>query len=91
MPVTAGTPITLTVTQFFGGLLAMIVAIIGGFWTVSSIQVGGLHDQIASIHDEIVPIRTAVTNLQGADKDSVIRLNESAEKLTGKLRMYPKI
>ena len=83
--ISAGTPVTLTVGQFLGGLATIAVTGIGAVWVVGEFQTGGMHDDMSSIRDDIKSIRTSIGNLQGADKDSVIRLDGTAEKLSAQI------
>jgi hypothetical protein len=78
MAITSGTPITLTAAQFFGGIVLLISGMGGVSWWASSAAMTGFEGHLSSM-------ATAVQNLQGADKDSVIRLDSTAEKLNTQL------
>jgi hypothetical protein len=73
MAITPRTPITMSAAQFFGGIVLLISGMGGVSWWATSAAMTGFEGHLTSMS-------AAVQNLQGADKDSVIRLNETAGK-----------
>jgi hypothetical protein len=73
-PVTSATYISITMGQALAGAVALVATVIGSVFTVTTLAVG-------SIKDDVGLIRTSVQAFQTADKDGILRLRDSETRL----------
>ena len=85
-PISAETPLRLTVGQYAGALVTLLVAISGSAWAVSTFAIGGLREDVGAIRKSA---EATALSVQTTDKEGILRLRDVEGKLGDQISGLP--